>query len=470
MRNLLLHNIKSIIANFSKAVQGGGEQDFTSGSINKAIFMLSVPMVLEMVMESLFAVVDVFFVSQVSVNAVATVGLTESVLMIVYSIAIGLSMATTAMVARRVGEKKPQEAAIVAVQAIFLALCLSVIIGIAGGIFAPDILRLMGGEESLISEGYGYTRIIFLGNATIMLIFLINAIFRGAGNASIAMRALWISNILNMILDPIFIFGLGPIPALGVEGAAIATTIGRGTGVLYQIYSLLNGSGIIKLTKEVIKIRLDVIQNLVKVSIGGILQFLIETASWIFLVRIIAEFGSAALAGYQIAFRIIVFTLLPSWGMANAAATLVGQNLGANQPDRAESSVWKAALYNVIFLAFVGLIFFVFARQFVGIFTDVADVMAHAIFALQIICFGYIFFAYGMVMVQAFNGAGDTRTPTIMNIFIFWVFQIPFAYWMSIHLNFGPIGVFWAIAIAHSIVAVVGVIIFKRGKWKLIKV
>ncbi len=469
MRNLLLHNVKSIIANFSQAVRGG-EQDFTAGSINKAIFMLSVPMILEMVMESLFAVVDVFFVSKVSVNAVATVGLTESVLMIVYSIAIGLSMATTAMVARRVGEKKPKEAAVVAVQAIFLALSLAVIIGIAGGIFAPDILRLMGGEESLISEGYGYTRIIFLGNATIMLIFLINAIFRGAGNASIAMRALWISNILNMILDPIFIFGPGPIPALGVEGAAIATTIGRGTGVLYQIYSLLNGSGIIKLKRFVIKIKIDVIRNLVKVSIGGILQFLIETASWIFLVRIIAEFGSSALAGYQIAFRIIVFTLLPSWGMANAAATLVGQNLGANQPDRAESSVWKTALYNVIFLACVGLIFFVFAKQVVGIFTEVEDVMAHAILSLQIICFGYIFFAYGMVMVQAFNGAGDTRTPTIMNIFIFWIFQIPFAYWMSIPLNFGPVGVFWAMAIAHSIVAVAGVVIFKRGKWKLIKV
>ncbi len=469
MRNLFFHNIKSIIANFRQAVRGG-EQDFTTGSIKKAIFMLSVPMILEMVMESLFAVVDVFFVSRVSVNAVATVGLTESVLMIVYSIAIGLSMATTAMVARRVGEKKPHEAAIVAVQAIFLALSLSVVIGITGGIFAPDILRLMVGEESLISEGYGYTRIIFLGNATVMLIFLINAVFRGAGNASIAMRALWISNILNMILDPIFIFGLGPVPAMGVEGAAIATTIGRGTGVLFQIYYLFNGSGIVKLTKEVIGIKLEVISSLIKVSIGGILQFLIETASWIFLVRIIAEFGSAALAGYQIAFRIIVFTLLPSWGMANAAATLVGQNLGANQPDRAESSVWKTALYNVIFLAFVGLIFFVFAREFVGIFTDVKDVMGHAILALQIICFGYIFFAYGMVMVQAFNGAGDTRTPTIMNIFIFWIFQIPFAYWMSIHLELGPVGVFWAIAIAHSVVAVVGVIIFKRGRWKLIKV
>ena len=469
MRNRIAHNIKSIILNFGQAVKGG-EQDFTSGSINKAIFMLSVPMILEMVMESLFAVVDVFFVSKVSVNAVATVGLTESVLMIVYSIAVGLSMATTALVARRIGEKKPEEGAVVAVQAILLALSLSLIIGLIGGIFAPDILRLMGGEESLVEEGYGYTRIIFLGNATIMLIFLINAVFRGAGDASIAMRSLWISNILNMMLDPIFIFGLGPIPAFGVEGAAIATTIGRGTGVMYQIYSLAKGTGVIRVTLKVIKLRLDVITNLVKVSIGGILQFLIETASWIFLVRIIAEFGSAALAGYQIAFRIIIFTLLPSWGMSNAAATLVGQNLGANKPERAESSVWRTALYNVVFLTFVGLVFYVFARQFVGIFTSVDDVMVHGILALQIICFGYVFFAYGMVMVQAFNGAGDTRTPTIMNIFIFWVFQIPFAYWMSIHLNLGPVGVFWAIAIAHSIVAVVGVIIFKRGRWKLVKV
>ena len=469
MRKQFYHNIKSIIANFHLAVKGG-EQDFTSGSINKAIFMLSVPMILEMVMESLFAVVDVFFVSKVSVNAVATVGLTESVLMIVYSIAVGLSMATTAMVARRVGEKKPKEAAIVAVQAIVLALGLSLTIGVIGGIFAPDILRLMGGEQDLVAEGYGYTRIIFLGNATIMLIFLINAIFRGAGNASIAMRSLWISNILNMILDPIFIFGLGPIPAFGVEGAAIATTIGRGTGVLYQTYSLIYGDGVIKLTREVIKIKLDVITSLIKVSIGGILQFLIETASWIFLVRIIAEFGSVALAGYQIAFRIIVFTLLPSWGMSNAAATLVGQNLGAKKPDRAEQSVWNAALYNVVFLTFVGSIFYIFAREFVGIFTQESDVMSHGILALQIICFGYVFFAYGMVMVQAFNGAGDTRTPTIINIFVFWVFQIPFAYWMSIHLEMGPIGVFWAIAIAHSIVAIVGIIIFRQGKWKLVKV
>ncbi len=469
MRDRLFQYINSFIKNFQLALKGG-EQDFTSGSINKAIFLLSVPMILEMVMESLFAVVDVFFVSKVSVNAVATVGLTESVLMIVYSIAVGLSMATTALVARRVGEKKPKEASVVAFQAIALALSLALVIGLFGGIFAPDILRLMGGEESLVQEGYGYTRIIFLGNATIMLIFLINAVFRGAGNASIAMRSLWISNILNMVLDPIFIFGLGPIPEFGVEGAAIATTIGRGTGVVYQLYSLINGKGVVKLTWDVIKIRLDVITNLVKVSIGGILQFLIETASWIFLVRIIAEFGSAALAGYQIAFRIIVFTLLPSWGMANAAATLVGQNLGAEKPDRAESSVWKTAFYNVVFLTFVGAIFYIFARQFVGIFTDVTDVMSHGILALQIICFGYVFFAYGMVMVQAFNGAGDTRTPTIMNLFIFWVFQIPFAYWMALHLEMGPIGVFWAIAIAHSIVAVVGVIIFRRGKWKLVKV
>ena len=367
-------------------------------------------------------------------------------------------------------KKKPEEAGIVAVQAIILALTLSMVIGIVGGIFAPDILRLMGGEESLISEGYGYTRIIFLGNATVMLIFLINAVFRGAGDASIAMRSLWISNILNMILDPIFIFGLGPIPEMGVEGAAIATTIGRGTGVLYQIFSLINGRGIIHLSLSMVRIKVDVIKNLIKVSIGGILQFLIETASWIFLVRIIAEFGSAALAGYQISFRIIVFTLLPSWGMANAAATLVGQNLGANKPDRAESSVWKTAWYNVIFLAGVSIIFFVFARQFVGIFTSVDEVMGHGILALQIICLGYIFFAYGMVMVQAFNGAGDTKTPTIINVFVFWVFQIPFAYWMSIYLDLGPLGVFWAIAIAHSIVAIVGVVLFKQGKWKLIKV
>ncbi|MDA0194881.1 MAG: MATE family efflux transporter [Bacteroidetes bacterium] len=469
MRSRLFHIIRSIFFNFRLAIKGG-DADFTTGSIDKAIFMLSVPMVLEMVMESLFAVVDVFFVSKVSVNAVATVGLTESVIMIVYSIAVGLSMATTALVARRVGEKKPKEAAVVAFQAIVIALTLSLIIGTLGGVFAPEILRLMGGDETLIAQGYGYTRVIFLGNATIMLIFLINAVFRGAGNASIAMRSLWLSNILNMILDPIFIFGLGPIPEMGVEGAAIATTIGRGTGVIYQLYSLVKGKGVIKLTVDVMKVNFDVIKNLIKVSIGGILQFLIETASWIFLVRIMAEFGSAALAGYQIAFRIIVFSLLPSWGMSNAAATLVGQNLGAKKPDRAEKSVWKTALYNVIFLTGVGLIFFVFAKEFVGVFTETGEVMDNGVLALKIICFGYVFFAYGMVMVQAFNGAGDTRTPTIINVLVFWIFQIPFGYWMAIILDFGPSGVFWAIAIAHSIVAVVGIILFKRGKWKLVEV
>jgi len=313
--------------------------------------------------------------------------------MIVYSIAVGLSMATTALVARRIGEKQPKEATVVAFQAILIALSLSLVIGISGGIFAPEILRLMGGDEDLITQGYGYTRVIFFGNTTIMLIFLINAVFRGAGNAAIAMRSLWLSNNLNIILDRIFIFGLGPIPEMGVEGAAIATTIGRGTGVLYQLYALLSGASVVKLTVDAMKVNFTVIVNLVKVSIGGILQFLIETASWIFLVRIIAEFGSAALAGYQIAFRIIVFTILPSWGMSNAAATLVGQNLGANKPERAEKSVWRTALYNVIFLSLMGLVFYVFAEEFVGIFIGSGEVLDHGVLALRVICLGYVFFA-----------------------------------------------------------------------------
>jgi len=448
----------------------GTEKEFTTGSINRAIFLLSVPMIGEMIMESLFAVADVFFVSRVSINAVATVGLTESVLMIIYSIAVGLSMATTAIVSRRVGEKHFKKANDAGFQSIFLAIILGSILGIAGFFFAEDILELMGGHPDLISEGKGFTKIMLAGNLSIFLLFLNNAIFRGAGDASIAMRSLWIANGLNLILDPLLIFGYGPVPAMGIEGAAIATTTGRGIGVLYQTYSLLNKQGIIQIGWSNVVIRFKTVVELIQISIGGIGQFLIETASWIFLVKIMALFGSAALAGYTIAFRVIVFTILPSWGMSNAAATLVGQNLGAGHPERAEQSVWKTAYYNMLFLVSVSVIFFVAADPIISLFTQQDDVKSISIAALKIICFGYLFFAYGMVISQAFNGAGDTKTPLVINFFVFWLVQIPLAYLLSVTLDWQANGVFFSIAFCHSLHAIVCVLVFRRGKWKTMMV
>lgn len=448
----------------------GGEHDYTSGSINRAIFLLAVPMIAEMIMESLFAVVDVFFVSKVSVNAVATVGLTESVLFIIYSIAVGFSMAVTAFVARRVGEKNFKRAGDAAFQAIFLAVSVSLVLGILGFVYAEDVLRLMGGEEALISEGAGYAQIMYAGNMSIILLFLINAIFRGAGDPSIAMRSLWIANGLNIILDPLLIFGIGFFPEMGVMGAAVATTLGRSIGVIYQLYHLLSGSSVVRVSMDNAVLRIKTIIEMIKVSAGGISQFLIESASWIFLVRVISTFGSEALAGYTIAFRVIVFTLLPSWGMANAAATLVGQNLGAKQPDRAATSVWRTAKYNAFFLVIVSAIFFVFANPILSLFTDVPEVKRIGISALEIICLGYIFFSYGMVISQAFNGAGDTKTPMWISLVVFWLIQIPLAYWLSIEMNWKSNGVFYSIAIAHSLYAIISIALFRKGKWKLIEV
>ncbi|MEQ8581304.1 MAG: MATE family efflux transporter [Marinoscillum sp.] len=448
----------------------GTESEFTSGSINRAIFLLSIPMIAEMVMESLFAVADVFFVSRVSVNAVATVGLTESVLMIIYSVAIGLSMATTAIVARRVGEKKFKKASDAGFQSIFLAVIIGALLGGVGYIFAEDILILMGGKPDLIAEGLGFTQIMLAGNLSIFLLFLNNAIFRGAGDAAIAMRALWLANGLNLILDPLLIFGWGPVPAYGVEGAAIATTLGRSIGVLYQVYHLMNKRGIIKIGWANVVIRFKTVVELLKISLGGMGQFLIESASWIFLVKVMSLFGAEALAGYTIAFRVIVFTILPSWGMSNAAATLVGQNLGASAPDRAEESVWKTAFYNMIFLGLVSVVFYLAAEPIIGIFTVEPGVVVIAVSALQIICFGYVFFAYGMVISQAFNGAGDTRTPLIVNFFVFWVIQIPLAYWLSVYLDWQANGVFFTIAFCHSLQAVISILLFRRGRWKTMMV
>lgn len=449
----------------------GQEQDYTSGSIDRAIFLLSIPMILEMSMEGVFAVVDMMYISRLHDNdAIATVGLTESMLTLVYSLAMGLSMGATAMVARRVGEKDIKSAEIAATQSIYIGLALSVAISIVGILFSSDLLRLMGGSEDLIAKNVGYTRWMLIGNLPIMLLFLINGIFRGAGDASIALRSLLVANGLNILLGPIFIFGFGFIPGYGVEGAAIATTIGRSCGVLYQLYHLFKGKGLIKLHMDDIIIKWEIIVRLIKVSAGGTGQFLIGSASWIFLMRIMSEFGSAAQAGYVIAIRIIVFAILPAWGMANAAATLVGQNLGAGQPDRAEKSVWRASFLNMVFMALITVLSFTLATPMLSFFTDDQQTLKNGIECLQIVSLGYILYAYGMVVNQSFNGAGDTRTPIVISFFGFWIFQIPLAYLLANWYKVGSIGVYSAIAIAESLMAIAGIMIFRQGKWKAVKI
>ncbi|MEY8779613.1 MATE family efflux transporter [Allomuricauda sp. XS_ASV26] len=469
MTNQHTNSFKKFIRYFWIAISGK-ETEFTTGSIRKAIFMLSIPMILEMLMESIFALVDIAYVSQVSVNAVATIGLTESVITLVYALAIGLSMAATAVVARRIGEKDVDGARIAAVQAIGLGVLISVVIGIFGIVYAKEILGLMGGEPDLIEEGYGYTQFLIGGNITVVLLFLINAIFRGAGNASIAMWTLVLSNGLNIILDPMFIFGFGPIPEMGVKGAAVATNIGRGTAVLFQLGILFFGWGKIKLAAKDLVVNLKVMANLVKVSLGGIAQFLIGTSSWIFLMRIMSEFGSEVLAGYTIAIRVMMFSLMPSWGMSNAAATLVGQNLGAKQPDRAERSVWKTGKYNAWFMGLVSLVYLIFAKTIISWFNSTPEVVGSGALCLQIIAVGYIFYAYGMVMTQAFNGAGDTRTPTKINLLSFWFFQLPLAYISALVLGWGATGVFVAITAAEILLAVLAMVWFKKGNWKKVQV
>jgi len=462
-------SLKKILSLLREAVLGS-EQDFTKGSIGRAIVLLSVPMILEMVMESLFGIVNVFYVARLGADAIATVGLTESMLTIVFGIAIGLSMATTATVARRTGEHDPEGAAVAAVQSIIIGVLTSLPLAVAGLAFAPSLLRLMGAEAGVIEIGSNYAAIILGGNACILLLFLINAIFRGAGDAATAMRALWLANIVNIILDPCFIFGLGPFPELGVTGSAIATTIGRGVGVAFQLWVLLSGRSRIQVRRKHLRLDVPVMMKLLRISVGGMFQFLVATASWLGLTRIIALFGSEALAGYTLALRILIFAMLPSWGMSNAAATLVGQNLGARKPDRAERSVMFAGLSNVIFLAVVALIFIVFTERIIGIFTTDASVIAYGVTSLRIISYGFVFYGYGMVMVQAFNGAGDTFTPTVINLFCYWLFQIPLAYALAIHFKLGASGVFMAIPIAETLLTVLAIIYFRRGRWKEMKV
>ncbi len=432
--------------------------------------MLAVPMILEMSLESVFAVVDIFFVSRLGNYATATVGLTESVITLVYSIAIGLSMAATAIISRRIGEKNPEEASKSAVQVIMITLMVTCAISIAGAVFAKDILLLMGAEEEVAEKGTAYTRIVFSSSIFITYLFVINGIFRGAGDASIAMRSLWIANICNIILCPTLIYGVGPIPAFGLTGAAIATAIGRGVGVCYQAYRLFNGRGVIHIRRHHFTPAWGIIRSIIRLASTGAFQFIIASASWIVLARIIAEFGNVAIAGYIIAMRIMMFFMLPAWGLSNAAATLVGQNLGAQQPDRAEASVWKTAQYNAIFMGIVTTIFILFGSSLASLISKDVEVIAIATQAMRIIALGYIAYGVSMVLTNAFNGAGDARTPTIINFFAFWMFQIPLAYLLAITFEIRQMGVFIAILIAETGISIISAIIFKKGKWKTMKV
>ncbi|HTW82425.1 MAG TPA: MATE family efflux transporter [Terracidiphilus sp.] len=444
----------------------GTHQDFTTGSLNRSILLLAIPMVLEMVLESLFAVVDVFWVGRLGANAVATVGLTESLIALVFAIGLGLSLSTTAMVARRIGEKDPEDAAIAGVQAIVLGLVISLGMGIPAGICAPQLLKLMGASAAIVNVGSGYARIALGGCGAIIMLFLNNAIFRGAGDAAIAMRLLWVSNIINLILDPCLIFGLGPFPHLGVTGAALATFSGRSIGVLYQFYRLLKGTERIRVLARHVRVSMRVMLRLLRVSLTGMLQFAIANASWIFLVRIVSVFGSASVAGFTVAIRIVTFFILPSWGLSNAAATLVGQNLGARLPDRAARAVWRTGFYNMLFLGTIGIFFAVFAAPVVKLFVDDPSVIPIAALALRTFSYGNVGYAYGMVMLQAFNGAGDTFTPTIVNFFGFWVLELPLAWVLAVRLGIHAEGAFLAIVIAECSMAAAGIVLFRQGRWK----
>jgi putative MATE family efflux protein len=458
-------NTFSKLIGLIKQSLNGEEQDYTQGSISKAIVLLAVPMILELSLESVFAVVDIFFVSKLGPNAIATVGLTESVVTLVYSVAIGLSTAATAIVARRIGEKRPDEAAHAGAQSMVIAMILTIVISILGVIFAQDILSLMGAEADVVREGAIFTRIMLGGSVAIMLLFLINGIFRGAGDAAMAMRSLWIASIINIILCPIF------INLYGLKGAAIATVIGRSSGVLYQCYHLFKGSGILQFKGFHFKWDSGLIKSIINIAWPATFQFIIASGSWIVLARLVAESGgTTASAGYQIAIRNVIFFLLPAWGLSNAAATLVGQNLGAKQVGRAEQSVMITAKYNAIFMSFVMILFLFFSRPIVSIFTHDAAIAQYAVQSLQIIGTGYIFYGIGMVMTQALNGAGDTRTPTIINIVGFWVFQIPFAYFLAKGLDMKALGAFIAIPLAETLIALIAWYYFKKGKWKTIEV
>ena len=455
----------SLWAGLREAIRGTNA-DYTKIPLRKAVFLLSVPMVLELVLESTFAVVDIFFVARLGSSAVATVGLTESYLFLLYSIAMGLAMATTAVVARRIGEHKREEAAVTAVQAILIALLASVPFAIAGIVYAQDLLRIMGADAWTLEHGYRYMQWMLGGNAVIMLLFVINAIYRGAGDAAIAMRVLWVANGLNIVLDPILIFGFGPIPAMGIEGAAIATNIGRGAGVLMQLWILFRGGKHIRVAASQLAWHGAIAWNIVRTSLGGVGQMIVAMTSWIFLMRILASIGSEAVAGATIAIRIMMFTMMPAWGMSNAAATLVGQNLGAQQPQRAEASVWRIGWYNMAYLVAVSALFFLLPRELVALFSTDPQVVAIGAEWLRILSYSFFVYGWWMVTVQAFNGAGDTVTPTKINLVFFWLIQIPLSYWLAIHLGWQHTGVFWGVFVSETSVGLFTLWLFSRGKWK----
>lgn len=460
---------REFLSDLREAISGS-ERDFTQIPLSKAILLLSIPMVLEMIMESVFALVDIFFVSRVGANAVATVGITESLMTIIYSIGIGLSVGTTALVSRRIGEKRPEEASVAAVQAIFTGIVISLVFSASGIFFAKDLLRLMGASESTIETGYMYPAIMLGGNVVIMLLFIINAVFRSSGDAAISMRVLWFANILNIILDPLLIFGIGPFPELGVQGAAVATNIGRGTAVVYQLYLLGKGRYRVKVKAWQIVIRIREVGKLIKLSLGAIGQNLIATSSWIFLVWVVTSLGEEVVAGYTIAIRLVMFILLPAWGMANAAATLVGQNLGAGKPERAERSGWVVGIGNMVLLGLVSVIFISVPDAFIGFFIDGTQepvVMQSGVTCLRMLSFGFMIYAMGMVMINSINGAGDTATPVWMNVIAFWLMEIPLAYLFTSVFDLRIHGVCYAILLGEGALTILGIAIFSRGKWKL---
>ena len=444
----------------------GTSHDYTQGSIGRAIFLLAVPMVLEMIMESLFAVSDVFFVSRLGAEAIATVGLTESLMIVVYTIAMGLSISATAIVARRIGERDRDGAARAAVQAILLGLVISLSIGAIGFVFAPSLLRMMGASPEVLATGTTFTRVMLGGSATAFMLFIINSAFRGAGDAAVAMRVLWLANAINIVLGPLLIFGVGPFPRMGITGAAVATTIGRGVGVLFAMSRLVKGSGHLAVQRKHLALELGTVARMLRMSLNGTFQVLVGTLSWIALIRLMAGFGSVAMAGYTIAIRVVVFAMLPAWGLSNAAATMVGQALGAGKPDRAEKAVWTAARYNVAFLGTMGLLFLVGAPYIVSAFTSDAAVADVATFGLRAIAIGFPLFAFGMTLTQSFNGAGDTSTPTWINIGVFWLFEIPLAVWLAKGTPMGWHAVFVSVLVAYTALAGVSTVIFRRGKWR----
>lgn len=461
--------VPSLWAAVGEALRGAHGRDFTDGPIGRAIFILAVPMVLEMVMESVFVVVDVFVVAHLGADAVATVGLTESFMTIIYALAVGLSIGAGAMVARRIGEKDPDAAAHTGAQVILFGFVISVVLGILGASFAPQLLRAMGASPTVLTH-VAFTRVMLGFNASVVMLYLVNAVLRSAGDAAIAMRVLWMANAINIVLGPTLVFGWGPFPKMGIIGAAIATSIGRTSGALFAFSTLIRPGARIRVLKRHFHLDPALIARVVKLSSAATFQVFIGMASWIGLTRILASFGSPAIAGYTIGIRVVAFALLPAFGLSNAAATMVGQALGAGKPDRAEASVWKAARYNVVFLGLIGLTFVFLARPIVQFFTADQEVLRYGVASLRTIAYGFLFYAYGMVLTQSFNGAGDTATPTWINLFVFWLFEIPLAWVLAVRFGMGPSGVFWAITLSFSTLAVVSAVLFRRGTWKVRRV